>query len=67
MHKPYLQRSSKNLLKFLRVPSLSVLLIVLLIIVMAMCAYIASINDVDFKIVLKLLDVFELETQLIRH
>ena len=52
--------------RFFRKPSFIVLLIAVLIIVMSMCAYIASIDDVDFKFILKLLDVFEVETHLIR-
>lgn len=66
MQYKHLKRSSQNLFKFLRVPSLIVLLIVLLTMVMAIVVYIASINDVDFKFILKLLDVFEVETHLIR-
>ncbi len=66
MQYKHLKRSSQNLFKFLRVPSLIVLLIVLLTMVMAIVVYIASINDVDFKFILKLLDVFEVETHLTR-
>ena len=61
------QRSSQNLFKFFRTPRFIVLLIIaVLIIVMSMCAYIASIDDVNFKFIFKLLDVFEVETHLIR-